>query len=80
MRKRGAQKEMQSFLELKVWSKAHELVLFVYKLTSRFPPEEKYGLSSQIRRASVSVASNIAEGFKRNHIKIALKSVCHCRK
>lgn len=53
---------VQSFRELVVWQRAIELSIAIYKLTSAFPKEEIYGLTSQIRRASVSVASNIAEG------------------
>lgn len=56
---------VKSFRDLIVWQKAIELCLAVYKLTSQFPREEIYGLSSQLRRAGVSVASNIAEGFGR---------------
>ena len=52
----------QDFKELVVWQKAIELTVRVYKLTRKFPPDEMYGLTSQMRRASVSVASNIAEG------------------
>src|SRR4051812_4213832 len=52
--------------ELKIWSKAIELVVDVYKLTASFPKEEKYGLTSQIRKAAVSIPSNIAEGAARN--------------
>ncbi|HEX4004564.1 MAG TPA: four helix bundle protein [Acidobacteriaceae bacterium] len=52
----------KSFRELLVWQKAIELTTQIYKLTQRFPREETYGLSSQLRRAGVSVASNIAEG------------------
>lgn len=48
-----------------MWQKAHALVLEVYKITSHFPKEETYGLSSQFRRSSVSVTANIAEGFKK---------------
>jgi len=54
-----------TFTDLVVWQKAHALVLCIYRATSAFPPEEKYGLSSQMRRAAVSVPANIAEGFKR---------------
>jgi four helix bundle protein len=53
------------FQELKVWQKAHELVLQVYRVTRSFPPDERYGLVSQMRRAAVSVPANIAEGFSR---------------
>lgn len=62
---------IKSFKELKVWQKAHELTLLVYKLTSKFPPEEKFGLSGQMRRAAISIASNIAEGFHRSFKKIS---------
>jgi len=48
-----------------VWQKAHLFVLAVYRLTQNFPREEIYGLSSQFRRAAVSIAANIAEGFKK---------------
>lgn len=54
-----------SFRDLLVWKKAHELVLMVYRLTKKFPQNEMYGLVSQLRRAAVSVASNIVEGFHR---------------
>jgi four helix bundle protein len=53
---------VQSFRELLVWQRSIELALTVYKLTSSFPRDEIYGLTSQLRRASVSIASNIAEG------------------
>lgn len=56
---------MKDFRELKVWRKAHQLALAVYKATATFPREELYGLTSQIRRASVSISSNIAEGCGR---------------
>jgi four helix bundle protein len=55
----------RTFLDLLVWQKAHALVLEVYQYSARFPNSEMYGLRSQIRRASVSVPANIAEGFKR---------------
>ena len=60
---------IRTFRDIKVWRKAHELVLQIYKITAKFPTEEKYGLTSQIRRAAVSVASNIVEGFKRKSLK-----------
>ena len=56
---------MRSFKELKVWQKGIELVALVYKITASFPEEEKYGLSAQMRRAAVSIPSNIAEGYLR---------------
>lgn len=56
---------MRDFREIKVWHKAHELTLAVYKETGGMPPEERYGLTSQLRRAAVSVAANIAEGCGR---------------
>ena len=61
--------EIKRFEDLKVWQKSHELVLEVYKVTQQFPTEEKFGLTSQIRRSAVSVAANIAEGSKRQHLK-----------
>lgn len=60
---------MQSFKELIVWQKSFKLCVDIYKLTETFPKNEIYGLSSQIRRASVSIPSNIAEGFRRNTTK-----------
>src|SRR5579863_3025337 len=56
---------MQRFTELKVWQRSHALVLQVYRLTKSFPPDERYGLTSQLRRAVLSVSTNIAEGSKR---------------
>ena len=53
---------MQSFRNLKVWGKAHALVLDVYNSSRQFPRDELYGLTSQMRRASVSIGANIAEG------------------
>ena len=56
---------MGNYRQLKVWEKAHTLALGVYRTTRIFPSEEKYGLAAQLRRASVSVVSNIAEGAGR---------------
>jgi four helix bundle protein len=55
----------RSYRNLKVWQRSIELSVSVYKLTGDFPREEMYGLTSQLRRASVSVASNLAEGYGR---------------
>lgn len=56
---------LQSYRELMVWQKAMELAVLVYRLTETFPKREIYGLASQLRRAGVSVPSNIAEGYGR---------------
>ncbi len=56
---------MKDFRRLKVWDKAHQLVLAVYRTTAGFPREESYGLTGQLRRASVSVPANIAEACGR---------------
>ena len=53
----------QSFRDLVVWQKAHQFTLAVYRFTAGFPHQETYGLSLQMRRAAVSIAANIAEGF-----------------
>lgn len=57
---------MQNFRDLKVWNKAHSLVLAVYAATEPFPAAERYGLTSQMRRAAASIPSNIAEGCGRS--------------
>ncbi len=54
-----------SFENLQVWQKAHDFVLYVYNVTRHFPMEEKYGLTSQFRRAAISIEANIAEGYKK---------------
>lgn len=60
---------MQDFTQLKVWQKAHNFTVNLYRITSDFPSEEKYGLTNQIRRAAVSIESNIAEGCGRDSDK-----------
>jgi len=57
---------MKDCRKLKVWEKAHQLTLKIYKITEGFPREELYGLTSQIRRAGVSIPTNIAEGCVRS--------------
>jgi four helix bundle protein len=73
---------ISSYRDLAVWQRSFELSIAVYKLTRDFPAEELYGLTSQLRRASVSIPSNIAEGYGRatrrdyrNFISIARGSV-----
>jgi len=56
---------LKNYKELKVWQRSYQLCLEIYKITKRFPNGERYGLTSQIRRAAVSVPSNIAEGYGR---------------
>jgi four helix bundle protein len=58
---------IQNYQQLKVWQKAMDLVVAVYKLTSNYPKEEIYGLTSQTRRSAVSIPSNIAEGKMRSY-------------
>ncbi len=59
---------IKNFTDLIVWQKAHLLVLAIYKMTKEFPKEEMYGLTNQMRRAVVSITSNIAEGFGRQGV------------
>ena len=73
----------KGYKDLTVWNKSIDLVKKIYKLTKIFPNEEKFGLSNQMRRASVSIPSNIAEGSSRNtnkgfkqFIYIAKGSLC----
>jgi four helix bundle protein len=79
-------KSTKSFTDLIVWQKAHQFVLSVYKLTKEFPKEEVYGLTSQFRRAAVSIAANVAESYKKWSVKekarflnIAQSSLEECR-
>ena len=76
----------KSFQQLIVWQKAHQFVLGVYRFTELFPRSETYGLTSQFRRASVSIPANIAEGFKKRgradkarFLNIAQASLEECR-
>ncbi len=64
--------KIRTFHDLDVWRKAHELVLAVYTITKLFPKEELYVLVSQIRRAAISIAANIVEGFRRRTLKDSL--------
>jgi four helix bundle protein len=76
----------KTFQDLIVWQKAHNFVLTVYRCTENFPRHETYGLTSQFRRAAVSIAANIAEGYKKKDYKnklhflnIAQSSLEECR-
>ena len=76
----------KSFEDLLVWQKAHSFVLMVYRLTGAFPKHEIFGLTSQFRRAAVSIPANIAEGFRRRgtydkarFFNIAQASLEECR-
>jgi four helix bundle protein len=60
---------IRSFTDLVAWQEAHKLALMIYSHTKKFPAEEKFGLTNQIRRAVISITSNIAEGFSRNSSK-----------
>ncbi len=60
---------LKNYTELKVWQKAHDLVVKIYNVTKVFPVDEKFVLVSQIRRAAISVPANIAEGYSRKHTK-----------
>ena len=66
---------LKSYKELKVWQKAYNLCIEIYNITRTFPKEELYGLTSQIRRAAVSVPSNIAEGYGRKTTPEYLRSL-----
>jgi len=57
---------MQNYQDLKVWQKSHQFVLAVYQLTNDFPKTEIFGLTSQMRRATVSISANLAEGCGKN--------------
>ena len=65
--------KVKSFLDLTVWQEAHKLTLEVYRLTAKFPEDEKYGIVSQLRRSSSAVPANIAEGFGRATTKELLR-------
>ena len=58
----------KTFKDLIVWQKAHQLVLAIYRMSDKFPSKEIYSLTSQLRRAAISIPANIAEGFKKKGI------------
>ena len=63
---------IKHFRQLEAWQEAHKLVLMVYQGTREYPSDERFGLTSQMRRAAVSIAANVAEGFKRCGIQVRL--------
>lgn len=74
---------MKDFKNLKIWEKAHEITLMIYEATRNFPKDELYGITGQIRRASVSISANIAEGCGRSgdkelsrFLQISMGSAC----
>ena len=76
----------KTFRDLVMWQKAHQFVLDSYKMSENFPKQEIYGLTSQLRRAAVSIPANIAEGFKKSgkgdkvrYLNIAQGSLEECR-
>ncbi|MBQ1196041.1 MAG: four helix bundle protein [Clostridia bacterium] len=68
--------EAKGYEQLNVWQKAMDLTVEIYSLTKHFPREELYGITNQMRRAAVSIPSNIAEGHSRNSQKEFLKFLC----
>ena len=66
---RSATSKIKSFNDLNAWKMGHQLVLTIYRITQDFPKEEQFGLTNQIRRAVISITSNLAEGFSRNSYK-----------
>ena len=58
---------IKTYRDLDIWKKSIELVKDIYRLTEKFPKQEMYGLVSQMRRAAISIPSNVAEGFRRHH-------------
>lgn len=57
---------MKDYRNIRAWQKAHQLVLAIYRISETFPPKEMYGLTSQLRRAAMSIPTNIAEGYGRS--------------
>ena len=80
---KDSRKTLKNYRDLKVWQKSYRLCLDLYRITKKFPKEEIYGLTSQIRRAAVSIPSNMAEGYGRKttadylrFLYIAYGSIC----
>ncbi|MFT9495705.1 four helix bundle protein [Anaerosolibacter sp.] len=70
---------MSNYNELEVWKKSHKAVLDIYRTTNSFPMDEKFGIVSQLRRAAVSIPTNIAEGSGRIHIKEYIQFIAIAR-
>ena len=68
--------KIKSFTDLNTWKEGHKLVLMIYKTTGEFPKKETFGLVSQMRRCTISITSNIAEGFSRNTDKDKYQFYC----
>lgn len=66
-------RKIKNFTDLEVWREGHKLVLEIYKVTKKFPREERFGLTDQMRRCGISITSNIAEGFSRRGSKEKLQ-------
>lgn len=71
--------KIKSFQDLNIWKEAHQLALEIYKITRNFPKEEVYSLTSQLKRASISIPGNIAEGMGRNTTKELLSFLYNAR-
>jgi len=67
---------MKTFEDLDVWKKAREVRMYIYHITKKFPPEERYGITGQIKRSSRSITNNIAEGYGRYHYQ---ENIQFCR-
>lgn len=70
---------VKSFEDLEIYQLAEELTIEIYKITAKFPKEEQFGLTSQLRRAISSVGANIAEAFGRFHYKDKINFLYHAR-
>ncbi|MFH0763031.1 MAG: four helix bundle protein [Candidatus Omnitrophota bacterium] len=73
------EQKIKTFEDLEAWQAAHKFVLAIYKITKKFPKDELYGIISQLRRAALSITSNIAEGFSRYHYKDKIRFYYNAR-
>ncbi len=69
-------RKISKFTDLNAWQENHQLVLLIYKITKGFPKDELFGLTSQMRRAAVSITSNLAEGFSRQYYSEKVQFYC----